>query len=356
MERRAFLAFMMSVACVGIVNAAELKSDYKKGQGQQTDGRIVRPPRPPIPAHNPVADLAARCQVLNGHHYRGLTVFPVQVAGYELGIAPLTLDEALRQNAIVITEKGEGQVPVLLVQNRAAEYVFIMAGEILVGGKQNRILREDILLPPHSAPIELPAYCVEQGRWMKKAEVFKTDGNLASAKLRVRAQKAADQSEVWGGVAETARELKQESATGDFNYVYNQRDVANKLGEYREEFCRVLPRQIVGVVVARNGEFVGADLFGNSSLFYKHREKVLDSYAIDVLSCVRHIPVPPDRTAAEQFLRRVLAAPYHTEGTPGAGTIGRCVGNGIDAKGLIFSDRVVHVSLFPAVTIMPMPR
>jgi len=85
MKRRVFLAFVMSAACAGIVDAAELKSDYKKGQEQRTDGRIIRPPRPPrppIPARNPIADLAGRCQVLNGHHYRGLTVFPVQIHGY----------------------------------------------------------------------------------------------------------------------------------------------------------------------------------------------------------------------------------------------------------------------------------
>ena len=243
-----------------------------------------------------------------------------------------------------------------MVQNRSASYVFIMSGEILVGGKQNRILREDILLPPHSAPIELPAYCVEQGRWVKKADVFKTDGNLASAKLRIRAQKTAGQNEIWNGIADTAKELNQKPTAGDFNDVYNQRDVSKRLGEYREEFCRVLPRQIVGVVVARNGQFVGADLFGRSSLFYKLRGKVLDSYAIDVLSCVRKIPAPPNQHAARQFLRRVLAASYHTQGTPGAGAIGRAVGNGIDAKGLIFSNRVTHVSLFPAMTIMPAPR
>ncbi|NOZ22720.1 MAG: hypothetical protein GXP25_16705 [Planctomycetes bacterium] len=355
MKRRTFLAVAISATCFGIVDAAELKSDYQKEQ-QQRGERTVRPPRPPIRRMNPIADMVGRCQVLNGHHYRGLTVFPVQLRGYELGISPLTLDEALRQNAIVITEKGTGQVPVLRVQNRSGQYVFVMSGEILVGGKQNRILREDILLPPHCAPIELPAYCVEQGRWVKKAETFKTDGNLASSKIRLRAQKAAGQNEIWSGIAETAKELKQKSATGDFNTVYNQRDVAKKLGEYREEFCRILPRQIVGIVVARNGQFVAADLFGNASLFYKLRGKVLDSYAIDVLGCVRRIPAPPDRNAAEQFLRRVLSAGYHTQGTPGAGTIGRAVGNGIDAKGLIFSNRVTHVSLFPAATILPMLR
>lgn len=343
------MLFFLLVAAIA-ASAAELKSDYKKGQ-QQTGERIV-PPRPVPPARNPFADLVGQCRVLDGHHYRGLTVFPVEAPAYGIGMVPLTLDEAVAQNAIVVMEKGAGQVPVLIVENRSAQFVFILSGEILVGGKQNRILREDVLLPPHSGPIDLPAYCVEQGRWVKNADGFRSDGNLASTKIRVHAQKDAPQESVWGGIADTAKALRQESRTGDFNEVFKGGEVAGRLSAYREEFCKVMPRRIVGMVVARNGRFVGADLFGDTSLFFKLRSKVLDSYAMDVLMEDRRMPVVPGRDAAEQFLRMVLAAPYYTQATPGAGVIGRAVGNGIDAKGLVWSDRVVHVSMFPAVTIM----
>ncbi len=45
----------------------------------------------------------------------------------------------------------------------------LLAGEILLGGKQNRVMTEDILLPPLSAPVDLQVYCVEQGRWSVSA-------------------------------------------------------------------------------------------------------------------------------------------------------------------------------------------
>ena len=308
-----------------------------------------------MPAQNPIADLVRHCVVLEGHHYRGLTVFPIRVQGYWLGLNPLTLDEALARRTLVVMEKGEGQVPTLLVENRGAEHVFIMAGEILVGGKQNRILRTDVLLPPYSGPIELPAYCVEAGRWIKNAEGFKSDGNLASPRVRYEAQKAADQGAIWHGVEETAKALGQVSTTRDFNYVYNQEEVARQMRDYRDEFCRFLPGQTIGVVVARNGQLVGADLFGDAGLFLKLRGKVLDSYAIDVLNRVQAPTIIPDRLAAQLFLYRVLAARYWTEPAPGAGVTGRAVGNSVDARGLIWSERVVHVSLFPAITVMPAP-
>lgn len=39
----------------------------------------------------------------------------------------------------------------------------LLAGEILLGGKQNRVLTEDILLPPGSGPRNVGVYCVEGG-------------------------------------------------------------------------------------------------------------------------------------------------------------------------------------------------
>jgi len=348
-------AVVCAALALGLVaQAAELKSDHKKEEPTQTGPPIVLP-RPPRPVRNPIADLVGRCQVLEGHHYRGLTVFPVQVRGYAPGVNPLTLDEALARNAVSITEKGAGQVPVLVLENRGGQYVFVMAGEILVGGKQNRILREDVLLPPHSGLIELPAYCVEEGRWTKRSNGFQSDGNVASSDIRLKAQNAAPQASVWSGVRETSKALRQESRSGDFNDVLKRGEVSRELGAYREEFCRVMPRRVVGMVVAQNGRFVGVDLFGGTSLFFRLRVKVLDSYSVGVLYRDRRIPAVPARGAAQQFLNRVLSASYRTQGTPGAGVIGRAVGNGVDAKGLVFGDRVIHMSMFPAVTILPVP-
>ena len=354
MRTKTFISIILSLLiCSMTASAAELTSDYNESQRRPAPPFV--PPMPPVPPRNPIADLVRRCVVLDGHHYRGLTVFPVRVQGYWLGLNPLTLDEALARGTLIVMEKGGGEVPVLLVENRGPEHVFIMAGEILVGGKQNRILRTDVLLPPYSGPIELSAYCVEAGRWIKSADGFKSDGHLASPQVRFEAQKAADQGAIWRGVEEAAKAVGQVSETRDFNYVYNQAEVARQIRDYRDEFCRVMPGQIIGVVVARNGEFVGADLFGDAGLFLKLRGKVLDSYAIDILNRAQAPTFIPDREAAQQFLYRVLAARYWTEPCPGAGVTGRAVGNGVDARGLIWSERAVHVSMFPAFTVMPMP-
>src|SRR5438093_880780 len=67
-------------------------------------------------------------------------------------ITVVTLDEAQASGELLITEHGSATVPELIVNNRGKAHVLMLAGEILVGGKQNRVLREDILLPPLSGP------------------------------------------------------------------------------------------------------------------------------------------------------------------------------------------------------------
>src|SRR4029450_4271259 len=79
------------------------------------------------------------------------------------------------------------------------------AGEILLGGKQNRVLREDILLPPLSGARSIGVYCVEQGRWNEGRKEFESKGSFAQPMLRSKLMERADQHQVWDAVARAAR-------------------------------------------------------------------------------------------------------------------------------------------------------
>src|SRR5437762_11342892 len=62
-----------------------------------------------------------------------------------------TLDEALAADLLEVTEISEGgSVPILKVTNKSDDLIFLMAGEQLVGAKQNRILNTSILVPARS--------------------------------------------------------------------------------------------------------------------------------------------------------------------------------------------------------------
>jgi hypothetical protein len=97
--------------------------------------------------------------------YGGLTVFWLHASGAASPLAVSTRDEARSRGELLVTERDQATVSAIVVENRGPVHVLLLAGEILEGGKQNRIVVEDVLVPPRSGPLTLPVYCVEQGRW-----------------------------------------------------------------------------------------------------------------------------------------------------------------------------------------------
>src|SRR5207249_2011518 len=100
------------------------------------------------------------------------------------GIRYRTLDEALAAESMEITETSEGgSVPLLKLLNRGDEPVFLMAGEQLVGAKQNRILNASILAAARGE-LTIPVSCVEAGRWRYSSPKFASPGTMSHGKLR----------------------------------------------------------------------------------------------------------------------------------------------------------------------------
>src|SRR5204863_6795265 len=94
----------------------------------------------------------------------------------------LTLDEGLRSGEVIVTEGGSvqplmrrgnrpvthdgAQVNQLVLVNNSKKPLLLLAGEIVTGGKQDRIIGKDRLVPAESDPIDLSVFCVEPGRWV----------------------------------------------------------------------------------------------------------------------------------------------------------------------------------------------
>src|ERR1700704_435083 len=131
-----------------------------------------------------------------------LTVFPV-VAGksYETGQF-LTLDEGIRSGEVVVTEAGQAQglirrrpgvhptphlggnaeVNQLVLVNNSKRPLLLLAGEIVTGGKQDRVIGKDRIVPAESEPVDLGVFCVEPGRWVATSEQFGQSGAMYGSK------------------------------------------------------------------------------------------------------------------------------------------------------------------------------
>src|SRR5262249_3731964 len=144
----------------------------------------------------------------------------------------LTLDEALAAETLDVTEITEGgSVPTLKVVNKADQRVFLMAGEQLIGAKQNRVLNASILVAGKSE-LPIPVSCVEAGRWGYRSFKFFSGGPSSHSYLRSKMAKQAhesyraagtpqsDQGEVWSEVSRKLSKMRSPSPSQALNQTY----------------------------------------------------------------------------------------------------------------------------------------
>jgi len=162
---------------------------------------------------------------------------------------------------------GSGQVNNLVLVNNSDRPLILLAGEIVTGGKQDRIVGKDRIVQPHSDPIDLSVFCVEPHRWVETAEKFGAM-NFLMAQPSVRRSAMADknQQKVWDQVGRSSLAMAEAApgaagelqATSSYARVMENREVKKEVeaiaAPLQDSYGHVLrelrARNAVGVVVA----------------------------------------------------------------------------------------------------------
>jgi hypothetical protein len=259
--------------------------------------------------------------------YGNLTIYLLHGPDVLSGKKIITLQEALAQDKAVVHETSS--VNELSVENLSDDcLVFIQSGDIVKGGKQDRAIAFDMLLPPKSGTVWLGAFCVESGRWRQRgtesAYMFgaSTD-QIAGRDLKrsVVGATAGMQSEVWRQVGTTQAKLANvvggsvaaPASPSSLQLSLENKEVAEKLAGYEKALAHVVDGKsdVIGMVVCINGKIEGADIYGSAALFQKLWAKLLKSAATEALSELDPKAKFEPATAKEvaTFLTEAAAAP-----------------------------------------------
>jgi hypothetical protein len=309
--------------------------------------------------------------VLEPIRHGNLTVFPVVAAkSYPTGEF-LTLDEGLRSGDVVVTEAGRvqglirrhgmpairndgAQVNRLVLVNNSKRPLLLLAGEIVTGGKQDRVIGKDRIVPAESDPVDLSVFCVEPGRWVATSEHFGASeamygsasggprsnapvpmAMMAQPSVRAKAMGDKNQGEVWaevrkqreeiaGGMAANAPMADQISRTTSYAKVMETEEVKQRVDavakpieqNYQSLIRQLRDRHAVGVVVAVNGRIIWADVFASTDLLEKYWPKLVRSYASEaVVTRAREVEVTMNR--AQAFLSDMEGRRETIESEPG---------------------------------------
>jgi hypothetical protein len=247
-----------------------------------------------------MSDLTAKCRVAGPAQSGNLAVYLfVEDKGSSAadgGKPLLALEEALDRNLVVVRETDN--VNLLEIENLSeAEDVYVQSGDIVKGGKQDRVLGIDLILPPKSGRMPIRAFCVERGRWAPRGEEasdkFSSSKHyLASTELKASATYGQDQGAVWESVGELQESLTRTSAfrTGDLESATSlqltlessetSRAIEDRLREL-EKLVQEAGGPVAGAAFAINGQFVSADVYNSSNLFLKYWPRLLRAAATE---------------------------------------------------------------------------
>src|SRR5262245_8864355 len=141
---------------------------------------------------------AASNYIVSGpYSHKNLTIFLLHGADQRQDKTPLTLQEAMERKMVVVHETGD--VNNLAIENLSDEEVYVQSGDIVKGGRQDRVLALDLIVPPKSGKVQIASFCVEQGRWSGRgqeevAAFAPTKKALSSKELKIAAKHSASQS------------------------------------------------------------------------------------------------------------------------------------------------------------------
>jgi hypothetical protein len=199
------------------------------------------------------------------------------------------LEDALKARKVRImeTENSGAQVNTLYIENVSSDTVFIMAGEVIKGGKQDRVIADDHVLEPHSGKIDLSVFCVEQSRWTYKSDRnFSQYYAVSTNSVRKSAAVSKNQQEVWNNVADVTSKQKASTSTGTYTALANAEDFNKELNAYTAHFISSFAKfkNCVGFVGMSGDKIIGCDIFASNNLLEKQLENLIKSYSTEAIT------------------------------------------------------------------------
>jgi hypothetical protein len=250
-----------------------------------------------LAAAPPRSSFATGYRLSGPYTHDNLTIFLLHGKDQIEGKKILTLDEALAGKKVIVHETKD--VNKLTIENLSGQEVFVQAGDVVKGGQQDRALAVDMMVPPKSGKVPIPAFCVEQGRWSKRDMEDEKSFNsskdrLVGKRLNLAARSARSQGQVWRSVdyeqmrlsKQLDSDLKDSKSVTSYQLTLENKKLIDVIAAYVKKLEKSPDKQkdVIGCVVVINGKVHSADAYANADLFRKLWPKLLKCAAVEAVT------------------------------------------------------------------------
>jgi hypothetical protein len=297
-------------------------------------------------------DFLDRIEIEDAIIYKNLRLFAINITEKKSNYKLMTLTEALKDNILEVKETDV--VSNLKFINKSKDTkILIIEGEVVKGGRQNRVINVTMILDEDSEVI-VPTSCVEQGRW-SGGKTFDADayitptlyGNLSnSVNLTMSSSRGSammynsDQSSLWGAADTFLCAAATHSDSNDFTKAYEANE--EKINDYWNKLKSMFKDYAgIAAVIGKKLIFSIAD---SKEFFMPQFEKLLRSYILEALTVENKIKLSVEEVA--KHLDDLLNAKNELFDSPNKiGKIIKFSASDIIGSAFMFNDRVVHLSV-----------
>jgi hypothetical protein len=270
----------------------------------------------PSPARAQLTYATLTVQYDSAWQYKNLKIIPIRrkEGGGEKqqGGQPniVSLSQALRQGLVTVTERGTASIDNvhwLRINNHSDKSLYVASGEIIAGGRQDRMITRDTILVPTQKDQYIPTMCVEEGRWSDKEKKF-AYGNFANPHLRKVLDSTKNQVLIWNEVDKQLEEANFKNTTT----AYLARNQDKKYIQVNDEYFNFFRQKfmntdsnIVGFVCVSGNKVVGSDIFADGRIFYAQLEPLLRGYIDEsiIFGAPVALPDPPVKRYMDKLLK-----------------------------------------------------
>lgn len=244
--------------------------------------------------------------------FKNLRIVPIRPKqGFGNGLPHvISLSQAIQAGIATVSERGSAStenVHFLRINNRSDQTIFISSGELVSGGRQDRMVTRDTLLEANGRDQYVSVMCIEEGRWSDKERKFSYE-NFANPALRRILDSSKNQVLIW---REIQRQL-EESKIANKSFAYLAKTTDKKMLQLNDEYYQFFKNRfksadstIVGIACMSGEKVIGCDIFSSIGLFYSQLDPLLKGYCDEVVFSGKPITIPHDEE--KKYMDKLLS-------------------------------------------------
>lgn len=230
--------------------------------------------------------------------YKNLKLIPIKTRGSgdgsltigeNMGQDIISLRQAMEKGLVTISERGTASVENvhwLRVTNKSDKPVYISSGEVIMGGRQDRMVTRDTVMIPTGKDQYISVMCVEEDRWSGKEKKF-TYSNYANPRLRKVLDSSGNQVLIWKEVFQQLDGSGTRAPTQAYLARRQDKKLAPEQNDYMKFFSdklRNVDTTTIGFICISGDKIIGCDAFVGRNLFEDEMGPLLAGYIDEAIS------------------------------------------------------------------------